>query len=109
MAFSPLNNPTTTPALNGKKHRYATRTTFARTLRTDREAEAALVRVRQILSRGTDEPSYSLIVRRSLKWYGEQLAITSGRAVEREQDLVRVASHVPVVRPKRGGTKTKPI
>ena len=98
MAFTALNNPATNPTLNGKKHRYATKTTCARTLRTDREAEAALVRVQQILSRGTDAPSYSLIVRRSLKWYSEQLTKASGGVVAREQDRVRVASHVPALR-----------
>lgn len=95
MGFDPKNDPTTNPERNGKKHRYATATTCVRTLRTDREAEAAMVRIKQILSRGPDSPSFSLIVRRSLKVFDRQLQTASTGEVEGERALVRVASHVP--------------
>ena len=115
MAFSPINNPATNPAKNGKKHRYATRTTCARTLRTDPEAERAMWRAKQILSRPSaisalgasggvrrlgdphalDTPSFSLIVRTSLNLYAEALLKGDVAVVEREQRLVRESSHVP--------------
>jgi hypothetical protein len=105
MAFHPDNNPTTNPEKNGKKHRYAVRTSCVRTLRTDPEAERAMWRVKQILSRPSevnalelDTPSYSLIVRRSLRLYANALLKGDVATVEREQRLVRESSHVPAHR-----------
>jgi hypothetical protein len=106
MAHSPQLNPTTKPELNGKLHRYVTQTSCVRALRVDPEGERALKRIRQILSRpspstlphgvpGLDVPSFSLIVRRSLKSYREFLETTTPWGVEAERGLVRCNSHLP--------------
>ena len=103
MGHSPELNPTKSLAQNGKLKRYVTNTTCVRALRFDREAEAAFVRAREILSRPSpdgahnplDSPSFSLIVRRSLRWYAERLALAASGVVERERQLVREASHLP--------------
>jgi hypothetical protein len=94
MAHSPQLNPTTRPELNGKLHRYVTKTSCVRALRVDPEGERALKRIRQILSRPSpstsahdklDVPSFSLIVRRSLKSYREYLETTTPWGVEAER------------------------
>jgi hypothetical protein len=104
MAHSPQLNPTTKPELNGKLHRYVTQTSCVRALRVDPEGERALKRIRQILSRPSsstsphstpDYPSFSLIVRRSLKSYREFLETTTPWGVEAERGLVRCNSHLP--------------
>lgn len=62
-------------------------------------------RVKEILSRPSalnalelDTPSFSLIVRRSLKLYADALLKGDVETVEREQRLVRESSHVPAIR-----------
>lgn len=95
MAFNPNNNPATHKELAGKLHRHAVNTSCVRTLRTDPEAERSLQRIRTILSRGIDAPSFSLIVRRSLNTYCKTLEATAPGGVEVERRMVRVASHLP--------------
>ena len=107
MALDPQNNPVTNPALNGKLHRYVTRTSCVRKLRTDPEAERAMGVIRKLLSvtsahnreitEAIDAPSFSLIVRRSLKLYRDLLVNSETAVVAQEQQLVRENSHLPVV------------
>lgn len=104
MGHSPQLNPTTNTELNGKLHRYATHTSCVRAFRIDPEGEWALKRIKQILSRPcstiphgpSDSPSFSLIVRRSLKHYREFLGTAVPEDVEAERSSVREHSHLPV-------------
>ena len=105
MSFDPNNNPATHPENNGKKHRYASRTSCVRTLRTDPEAEKAMWKIKNLLTlpsvegaQGPDAPSFSLIVRRSLKLYCAALLKDGASAVADEQRRVRESSHVPARR-----------
>lgn len=93
--FNPDNNPVQHPEHNGKKYRYATNTTNSRAIRTDAESERAVLRIKQILSRGADAPSFALVARRSLKAYGEMLQEMGAGEVEVERDRVRQHSHLP--------------
>lgn len=104
MGHSPQLNPASNTELNGKLHRYATHTSFVRALRVDPEGEQALKRIKTILSRPCsksphglpDCPSFSLIVRRSLKHYREFLDTAVPEGVEAERSRVREHSHLPV-------------
>ena len=107
MAFDPQNDPTKNPEHNGKVHRYVKRTSCVRTIRNDPEAEQAMWLIRKMLSvtsahnreitAAIDAPSFSLIVRRSLKLYRDLLVNSESAVVAQEQRLVRENSHLPVV------------
>lgn len=104
MGHSPQLNPTTNTELNGKLHRYATHTSCVRAFRIDPDGERALKRIKLILSRHCstsphglpDCPSFSLIVRRSLKHYCDFLDTVAPGGVEDERRRVREHSNLPV-------------
>lgn len=92
----PAHNPVTHPQHNGRRVLHVLQTTAVRKVRTDSEAEAALIWLKSALAgtSPTDRPSISLLVRRALKFYRGHVSSLLGtpEGLKYENLLVRQGS-----------------
>jgi hypothetical protein len=107
----PSLNPTRNPALNGRRVLHAKHSSDTRKIRTDREADAALTFLKDILAGETaaDRPSISLVVRRALKIYQRHVSSLLGtQYLDSEKRAVRQGSRLPRIRKPIFGGRQPP-
>ena len=92
-------NPTTDPALAGRKQRHALGTVAWRHVRLDLQSDLTLANLKEALTGPTpdDVATVSLVVRRALAVYWQRVGqrLTDAHALEAERLAVRQHSRMP--------------